>query len=76
MRRRYTPTETTIGLILSTLIFSKNDNRGSNVANKVKGIKAGMGGSKCGKGRTEKTADMKKQSKKARRAQGKAQAQE
>ncbi len=46
------------------------------MANKVKGIKSGMGGSKCGKGRTEKTAVMKKQSKKARRAQGKAQAQQ
>lgn len=46
------------------------------MANKVKKIKNGMGGSKCGKGRTEKTAVMKKQSKKARRTQGKAQAQQ
>lgn len=45
------------------------------MANKVKAIKAGMGGSKCGKGRTERTAIMKKHSKKARRAEGKAQAQ-
>ena len=46
------------------------------MANKNTGLKNGMGGSKCGKGRTMKTADYKKMSKKARRAQGKAQTQQ
>jgi hypothetical protein len=34
-------------------------------------IKSGMGGSRCGKGRWEPTAVLKKVSKKARRAQAK-----
>jgi len=33
-------------------------------------IKTGMGGSRCGKSRREKTATLKKASKKARRAAG------
>ena len=40
------------------------------MANKVKRIKTGMGGSRCGHGRSEKTATMKRDSKKARRRQG------
>lgn len=44
------------------------------MANKVKKVKKGMGGSRNGKGRSEKTATMKHQSKKARRKQGKAEA--
>lgn len=53
----------------------KDDER-SNMANKVKRIKNGMGGSRRGKGRSEKTAVMKKHGAKARRRQGKAVAQE
>jgi len=34
-------------------------------------IKDGMGGSRCGRGRTEKTATLKRLSKKGRREQGK-----
>jgi hypothetical protein len=37
------------------------------MANKVKRLKGGMGGSRCGKGRSEKTATMKRHSKKLRR---------
>ena len=40
------------------------------MANKVKRIKTGMGGSRCGRGRSEKTGTMKRDSKKARRRQG------
>lgn len=42
------------------------------MANKVKAAKAGMGGSKNGKGRTERTEIMKKHSKKLRRQEAKA----
>lgn len=44
------------------------------MANKLKarGAKNGMGGSRCGKGRSEKTADMKKYGKKLRRRLAKA----
>ncbi len=42
------------------------------MATKTKHIKTGMGGSHCGKGRIEKTATLKNQSKKVRRSQGKA----
>ena len=43
------------------------------MAYKVKNaVKNGMGGSRCGKGRTEKTATMKRQSKKIRRRMAKA----
>lgn len=41
------------------------------MALKVKRIKPGMGGSRCGKGRTEKTETMKKHSRKTRRQQAK-----
>ena len=34
-------------------------------------IKTGMGGSRCGRGRTEQTATLKRVSKKGRRAEGK-----
>lgn len=34
-------------------------------------VKSGMGGSRCGKGRREPTAVLKKESKKLRRSQGK-----
>lgn len=37
-------------------------------------VKSGMGGSRCGKGRREPTAFLKKVSKKRRRAQGKKEA--
>ena len=37
------------------------------MANKIKRLKSGMGGSRCGKGRSEKTATMKRHSKKLRR---------
>ncbi len=37
-------------------------------------IKTGMGGSRCGKGRRDPTAVLKRNSKKARRAEGKKQA--
>lgn len=43
---------------------------------KVKFLKTGMAGSRCGKGRSEKTATMKEDSKKARRLEGKTQAAE
>lgn len=39
------------------------------MANKVRRIKSGMGGSRGGRGRTEKTAVMKDHSKKERRRQ-------
>lgn len=41
------------------------------MANGNTGTKNGMGGSNCGKGRTMKTADMKRYGKKARRADAK-----
>jgi hypothetical protein len=51
--------------VVKTIIFlNKKENL---MANKVKGVKSGMGGSRCGKGRSEKTAVMKKCGKKARR---------
>jgi hypothetical protein len=37
-------------------------------------VKTGMGGSRCGKGRRDPTAYLKKQSKKLRRKQGKSEA--
>lgn len=37
------------------------------MAGKIWKVKEGMGGSRCGKGRSEKTATMKAQSKKLRR---------
>ena len=42
------------------------------MANKVWKVKAGMGGSRCGKGRSEKTAVMKRHSAKLRRRMAKA----
>lgn len=42
------------------------------MASKIWKVKAGMGGSRCGKGRSEKTETMKAQSKKLRRRLGKA----
>jgi len=37
------------------------------MANKIWKVKNGMGGSRCGRGRSEKTADMKKYGRKLRR---------
>ena len=45
--------------------------KGGKKMKKIK-IKSGMGGSRCGRGRTEKTATLKRLSKKGRREQGKA----
>lgn len=45
------------------------------MANEKVGLKAGMGGSSAGRGRTEKTGVIKKSSKKARRRADKRQAQ-
>jgi hypothetical protein len=44
------------------------------MANKVWRIKKGMGGSRCGRGRSEKTEVMKQHSKKLRRRLGKVEA--
>lgn len=41
------------------------------MANKLKRLKNGMGGSRCGKERTQPTADMKKYGKKLRRQEDK-----
>jgi len=50
--------------------------KGGKMGRKVKFLKTGMAGSRCGKGRSEKTATMKEDSKKARRLEGKTQAAE
>lgn len=44
------------------------------MANKIRATKRGMGGSRNGKGRSEKTETMKRDSKKLRRAEGKSEA--
>jgi hypothetical protein len=55
--------------IISNKIIAEKSSAGG-IVKKIK-VKNGMGGSRCGRGRTEKTATLKRLSKKGRREQGK-----